>query len=179
MIAKRSQRRLLNFAGVLAVIGLMSYALYEQWVVGLDACPLCIFQRMGMIALGVVFLAAGLHAPAGRSARFYAALGAIVALVGAGISSWHLHEQSLPAGVLASCGPGLDYMRANFPLHQVLKWVFTSSGQCSQVNWTFLGLAMPGWVLIWFALLGGLVVYANWTPVADAKRAAEHASAPA
>jgi disulfide bond formation protein DsbB len=50
--------------------------------------------------------------------------------------------------------------------------VFTGSGECHAVNWTFLGLSMPAWVLIWFVLLGSLIVYANWMPVAE-RRASE------
>ena len=63
MIDTRRQRRLLNLAGVVAVIGLMAYALFAQYVQGYEACPLCIFQRVALIALGLVLLVAALHAP--------------------------------------------------------------------------------------------------------------------
>jgi disulfide bond formation protein DsbB len=165
MISKRSHRRLANLAGVAAVIGLMAYALYEQYVVGLEACPLCVFQRVALVALGLVFLVAALHSPAGRGARVYAGLGAVTALTGAGVSAWHLHIQSLPPDAVPSCGPGLSYIFDAFPVWEGIKMVFTGSGECAQVNWTFLGLSMPGWVLIWFVLLGSLIVYANWMPV--------------
>jgi disulfide bond formation protein DsbB len=177
MISKRSHRRLLNLAGVVAVIGLMAYALYEQYVVGLEACPLCIFQRVAMIALGIVFLVAALHSPIGRGARAYAGLGAVTALVGAGISAWHVHIQNLPDDAVPSCGPGLGYILDAFPLWQGIKMVFTGSGECHAVNWTFLGLSMPGWVLIWFVLLGSLIVYANWTPVAERRTSEAPAAA--
>jgi disulfide bond formation protein DsbB len=167
MISKRSQRRLLNLAGVAAVAGLMAYALYEQYVVGLEACPLCIFQRVALCLLGIVFLVAALHSPVSRVARAYAVLGALAAVGGAGVSAWHLHIQSLPPDAVPSCGPGLAYMFDAFSVPQAIKMVFTGSGECAQVNWTFLGLSMPGWVLIWFVLLGSLIVYANWTRLAD------------
>jgi disulfide bond formation protein DsbB len=176
MITQRNQRRLLNLAGVVAVIGLMAYALYEQYVVGLDPCPLCIFQRVALIALGFVFLVAMLHSPASRAARVYAVLGGATALTGAGISAWHLHIQSLPPDAVPSCGPGLAYILDAFPISQAIKMVFTGSGECAQVNWTFLGLSMPGWVLIWFVLLGSLIVYANWRRVADSKKRAAGAA---
>ncbi|HEU4618622.1 MAG TPA: disulfide bond formation protein B [Gammaproteobacteria bacterium] len=167
MISNRLHRRLFNLAGVLAVVGLMAYALYEQYVVGLEACPLCIFQRVALITLGVVFLVAALHGPVGRGARGYAGLGAVVALVGAGISAWHVHIQNLPDDAVPSCGPGLAYMFDAFSVPQAIKMVFTGSGECHAVNWKFLGLSMPGWVLIWFVLLGALIVYANWSPLAE------------
>src|SRR5262249_44318333 len=67
-------RRLINFAGFAACAGLLAYALYSQFQLGLDPCPLCIFQRVGVAALGVVFLIAALHHPKGWGAPVYAGL---------------------------------------------------------------------------------------------------------
>jgi disulfide bond formation protein DsbB len=145
------------------MLGLMAYALYEQYVVGLEACPLCIFQRVALIALGVVFGIAALHAPRGAGARVYAILGALVAAIGLGIAGWHVRMQHLPPDQVPSCGPGLGYMMEAFPVAEWIKMVFTGSGECANVNWSFLGLSMPAWVGIWFVGLGVLIVAANWT----------------
>jgi disulfide bond formation protein DsbB len=48
-----------------------------------------------------------------------------------------------------------------FPLTDVLVKVLTGSGECAKVDWRFLGLAMPAWVLIAAAGLGGFGVWAN------------------
>ena len=104
-VATRGRRRLLNALGVVTVIGLMAYALYTQYV-GLEACPLCIFQRVAMIALGLVFLVAALHAPRGRGSRAYAVLGVAAAVAGASISAWHVRLQNLPPAEVPACGPG-------------------------------------------------------------------------
>lgn len=162
MIASRKGRRVANGLGVAAVAGLMGYALYAQYVVGLEACPLCIFQRVAMIALGVVFAIAALHAPRGAGARAYAVLGGVVAAGGLGIAGWHVRMQHLPPDEVPSCGPGLSYMMEAFPVAEWIQMVFTGSGECAEVNWTFLGLSMPAWVGIWFVILGTLVVVANW-----------------
>jgi protein dithiol:quinone oxidoreductase len=145
----------------------MAYALYTQYgPQHLDPCPLCIFQRVAMISLGVVFAVAALHAP--LSARVYALLGGVVAATGLGISSWHVHVQNLPADQVPACGPGLDYMWQAFPFLDVLKMVFTGSGECHTINWSFLGLSMPFWVGIWFVLLGAWIVAVNWRRLAAA-----------
>jgi protein dithiol:quinone oxidoreductase len=164
-VGTRGRRRLLNAAGLAAVVGLMAYALYSQYVVGLEACPLCIFQRGAMVALGFVFLAAALNAPVGLGARAYAVLGILTAVTGAGISAWHVRLQNLPPEAVPACGPGFDYMFDAFPVLEAVRMVFTGSGECAEVNWSFLGLSMPAWVLIWFVLLGALVAAANWTRV--------------
>jgi disulfide bond formation protein DsbB len=148
---------------VAAVVGLMSYALYAQHVLGLEACPLCIFQRVALIALGLVLLAAAVHAPRGLGARVYAGLGVLAAVAGGGISSWHIYLQNLPPDRVPACGPGLDYMLDAFPFVDMLRMVFTGSGECADINWQFAGLSMPAWVLIWFVALAGLAVYANWS----------------
>jgi disulfide bond formation protein DsbB len=141
----------------------MAYALYTEYgPLHLDPCPLCIFQRVAMIALGIVFLLAALHAPVGAVARVYAVLGGLVAATGLSISSWHVHVQNLPPDQVPACGPGLDYMFQAFPFRDMLKMVFTGSGECHTINWSFLGLSMPFWVGIWFVALGALIVAANW-----------------
>ena len=85
MIATRRGRRAANLTGVVIVAALMGYALYEQHIVGLEVCPLCVLQRVAMITLGFVFLAAALHSARGAIARVYSALGVLVAAAGAGV----------------------------------------------------------------------------------------------
>ena len=162
MISSQAQRRWFNLLGFGIVVALMGYALFSQHVLGLEACPLCILQRVAIMAVGAVFLVAGLHSPAGVGARAYAAVGTLAALVGAGISGWHVRLQNLPPDEVPSCGPGLDYMLDAFPLMDALEMVFTGSGECAEVNWSFLGLSMPAWVLVWFVALAALMIATNW-----------------
>ncbi|HEY9182925.1 MAG TPA: disulfide bond formation protein B [Gammaproteobacteria bacterium] len=161
----RRARRIANALGVAIVVALMGYALYQQHVVGLEACPLCILQRAAMIAIGLVFAVAALHAPVGAGARVYAVLGALAALTGMGISGWHVRLQNLPPSEVPACGPGFDYIMDAFGWLGGLRMIFTGSGECAVVNWSFLGLSMPAWVFIWFVALGALVLRANWSRV--------------
>src|ERR1700744_2002191 len=93
-------RRLVNFAGVFACVALLAYALYTQFELGLDPCPLCLFQRVGVAALGVVFLLAALHNPRGWGVRVYAGLLAVAALATIGVAAWHVYVQHMPPGSL-------------------------------------------------------------------------------
>jgi disulfide bond formation protein DsbB len=70
--------------------------------------------------------------------------------------------QHLPPDQVPSCGPGFDYIVDAFPLADALKMIFTGSGECAKINWTFLGFSMPAWVLVWFVILGALIAVANW-----------------
>jgi disulfide bond formation protein DsbB len=125
---------------------------------------LCIFQRIGIAALGVVFLIAGLHNSRGWGATVYAVLIAVAALATVGVAIRHLYVQSLPPGAIPACGAPLDVLLQFTPVTEVIRKVLTGSGECSQVNWKFLGLAMPGWVLIWGLFLGAGGVIANIRP---------------
>ena len=155
-------RRLFNLGGFAVCAALLGYALYSQYHGGLDPCPLCIFQRVGVLAVGVVFLLAGLHNPGRLGSRVYGVLLALAALAGASVSARHVWIQSLPADQVPECGPSLDYMLHAFPFGDTLKMVFTGSGECAQVTWRLFGLSMPAWVLLCFVALGGLGLWRNW-----------------
>lgn len=151
-------------AGFLACVALIAFALYSQYQLGLLPCPLCIFQRVAFAALGVVFLLAGLHAPAGAGGRRAWGVPALVAAaVGAAIAGRHVWLQHLPADEVPACGPGLDWMMQTMPATGVLREVLTGSGECANVDWTFLGLSMPAWSLAWFVLLGAWAALAAFT----------------
>ena len=155
--------------GFLLCAGLIGFALYAQYVLMMDPCPLCILQRVVFIALGVVFLAGGLHAPRGHGRWVYVALLVLLAAVGAGIAGRHLWIQSLPPDQVPSCGAPLGYMLETRASHGgligVLAKVLTGSGECAKVQ-PILGLSMPFWSLLWFVLL------ALWAMRAGVRRGA-------
>ena len=147
-------RRQSHVLGFLIAAALMAFALYLQHVQGEDPCPLCIFQRVVMIALGALFLVAALHHPGPRGQRMYAGLLALVALGGAAIAARHVWLQHLPPDQVPACGPGLSYILAAHPFLQALSVVLKGSGECAAVGWTFMGLSIPEWTLFWFLALG-------------------------
>jgi disulfide bond formation protein DsbB len=157
-------RRNINLVCALACAGLMGYALYAQHGLGLEPCPLCIFQRVGVIAMGVVFLAAALHDPRRWGAYVYTALIGVAALATVGVAARHIYVQSLPPGTVPSCGAPLDVMLKFTPLTEVIRKVLVGGGECQEVNWSFLGLSMPVWVLIVAVILGGVGILANLRP---------------
>ena len=150
-----------NLLGFAACAGLLAYAYYAQMVLHLEPCPLCIFQRVGVFALGVIFLIAAAHDPVGWGRRVYAVLLGAAALTVIGVAVRHLYIQSLPEGSIPACGASLDFMLKVFSLSEVLVKVLTGSGECAKVTWSFLGLAMPAWVLIAALALGAYGLWIN------------------
>jgi len=147
------------FAGVLACLGMELSAVYFQFVLMLEPCPLCITQRMVVFTLASVFLAGALHNPGNGGARAYFGLATLAALAGAGVAAYHFLIQVLPHEDYASCGPGASYILEHFSLADSVRMFLTGTGDCTQVVWTFLGLSMPFWVGLAFLGLSGLCAW--------------------
>jgi disulfide bond formation protein DsbB len=161
--AVRARRRQFDAALLAVCLAMLAYALFLQYQRGLQPCPLCIFQRIAVIGLAVSFALALLVGDDRRVLRaLVSILVGLVAVAGAGVAIRHLYIQSLPPGQVPSCGATLDYMWDVFPVMDVLRKVLTGSGECAKIDWTLLGLSMPGWVLIVMVLLGTAGVAANW-----------------
>lgn len=171
MLPLTTYHNLQVFLVVMAVIG-MSFALFFlQRYMGFTPCPLCIFQRIGLIVMGVFALMAALFHPKSMAVRLVLWLGS---LVGIGwstvVAGRHVWLQHLPADQVPSCGPGLDYWLDTLPILQVFKEVFAGSGECAAIDWTFMGLSIPEQSLILFSLLlvvHGLVLWRIVRPIAS------------
>lgn len=147
--------------GAIACAALLAYAMHVQFNLGLEPCPLCIFQRVAFAALGVVFAIAAVHAPRrGGGRRVYGVLGLIAGAAGIAVAGNHVRLQHLPPDQVPACGPGLDYMLESMPIGGVVRRVMTGSGECANVDWTFWGLSMPAWSLAWFVALTAWFAYA-------------------
>ena len=138
---------------------LLAYGFFLQYVQGLEPCPLCLVQRGFFFAVLAVFVIAALHAPGRRGTMVYSGLAALFALGGAAVAGRQVWLQHLPADKVPQCGPDLYFMLENFPLSRVWKTLLSGTGECAAVDWTFLGLSIAGWSLVWFVVL---VVYAIW-----------------
>ena len=113
------------------------------------------------LVVGVIFAVAALHDPVRWGRAVYAFLIGLAGLLTAGVAVRHLYIQSLPPGTVAACGASLDFMMKVFPLTDVLVKVLTGSGECAKIEWRFLGLAMPAWVLIAAVSLETYGLWAN------------------
>ena len=125
------------FLGFLFCSGLMGYALFAQYFLNLEPCPLCIFQRVSVIAMGIIFLACSLLEPKSNLAKFISStLFVISGTFGVGVASRHVWLQNLPSDQVPGCGPGLDFMMSTFPINEVFEMVFNGSGAVSYTHLT-------------------------------------------
>jgi len=147
------RRRLAYLLGFLVCAALMGWALWLQYGQGLEPCPLCMFQRVAVVAVGVVFLIAFLHNPGRRFANFYAVLTLLVAGAGAGFAARQIWLQSLPKNEVPACGMGISYMLETLPFMDVITKVLAGSGECAEKAWELFGLSIAGWTFTFFVAM--------------------------
>ena len=145
--------------GFVVCAGLIGFAFYLQYYEYQEPCPLCILQRIAFMVLMALFLVAALHGPRRVGTMVYGGLLFLAAGVGAAVATRHVWLQHLPKNQVPECGPGLEYMLKKFPLSQAFERILTGSGECAETGWTFLGLTIAGWSLVWFVLFGIFAIY--------------------
>ncbi len=138
----------------LIAIALLAFALYLQHIEGMQPCPLCVIQRYLFAAIAVLSLGAAALPPTGE--RIVAGIGALTAIAGAGVAGWHIHVKSSPD---VSCGiDPLETSLNTFPTADWLPFLFKADGLCSTDYAPILGLSIPQWSLLWFAVLGVVMI---------------------
>lgn len=146
-------RRIAYVLAFLVCAGLIAYSLYLQYIDGLEPCPLCIFQRVCVIGMGLVFIVAVFQSPGRTGAAVYAVLQLFIGGTGVALAARQVWLQSLPKDQVPACGMGLSYMMETLPLTDVVKKVFQGSGECAEKGWEFLHLSIAGWALVFFIAL--------------------------
>jgi disulfide bond formation protein DsbB len=146
--------RRLSFAlGFLVCAALIGWALWLQYGEGLEPCPLCQFQRVAIVLIGLVFLVGTFHDPGRVGAWIYSILLFLTATAGAALAGRQVWLQSLPKDQVPACGMGLSYMLDTLPFVDVIRRVLEGSGECAEKGWVFLGLSIAGWTLAFFVAI--------------------------
>src|SRR3954470_23611353 len=147
-------RRVLALTAV-ACVAMIAFALYLQHVVGLEPCPMCIVQRYALILLG---LSAGIAAVFRNRGAWV--VGSLLGLAFSGFGAFVAARQSwlqwYPPEI-ASCGRDFYGMIETFPLKRAVPMIFRGSGDCTKIDWTFLGGSIANWsfvAFVVFALVG-------------------------
>ncbi len=143
----------------LSGMGMLVFGLYLQHVVGLNPCPMCIVQRYALIGV-VVFGALGW-----RLRGWGLATSALLLALTAGFGGFTAARQSwlqwYPPEIV-TCGRDFYGMVENFPINRAIPMIFKGSGDCTKIDWTFLGGSIANWsfvAFVVFTLAGLLVAY--------------------
>jgi len=158
-VLDQAPRRTLALVSMVCV-AMLAFGLYLQHNQGLNPCPMCIVQRYALIFVAVT---AGLTAVSGK--KSLQILGTLVMLLGAVFGAFVAARQSWlqwypPQS--ATCGRDFYGMIEDFPLNRAIPMIFRGSGDCSAVDWTFLGGSIANWSFVIFTLIGVLALLLIW-----------------
>jgi len=138
------------------VVSLSAASFYFEYVEELNPCPLCIMQRVCVLLLIPLSLVA-LCFKSQIKRRLITSVQLFVTLAGMGFAGRQVYLQSLPPEKVPACGPGLNYLIQYFPLKDIVYAILFGSGDCAEVQWVFLNLTMPAWLLLSFSFIACLI----------------------
>ncbi len=147
--------------GLLALVcvGMLAFGMYLQHVVGLEPCPMCIVQRYALILVAacalfawVIGLKVSKNSVPSTVQKIFALLALLFAGGGAFVAARQSFLQWYPPEVL-SCGRDFYGMVETFPLKRAIPMIFKGSGDCTKIDWTFLGGSIANWSFIAFAAM--------------------------
>jgi disulfide bond formation protein DsbB len=134
-----------------ASAGSLLAAFFFQYVIGLQPCILCIWQRWPyavVIALTILALTAASHSPKLRAALL--ALCGVALLFGGGVAVFHVGVEQhwwtgTPGCGVTATADSIEALRAQIMAAPVVR--------CDQVAWSLFGISMAGYnILISLAL---------------------------
>ena len=133
-----------------SVLSLEMAALYFQHVMDLRPCIMCIYQRTALF--GVMFAAIPAMLVNNVITRLVGYVGwGISAVWGLLIAIEHVDIQTAANPFFATCE-----FEPNFPswapLHEWFPTIFGATGDCGDINWSFMDISMPQWMIVIFAI---------------------------
>ena len=152
---KAAPRRVLALVS-LGCVAMLAFGLYLQHGVGLEPCPMCIVQRYALVLVAFV---TGLTAFTDK--KRLRMTGAFATLLLAGFGAFVAARQSFLQWYPpeeASCGRDFYGMIETFPLKRAIPMIFKGSGDCSKIDWTFLGLSIANWSFLCFAGIAAVML---------------------
>jgi len=149
----------INLLGALLSFLLVGLALTIQTQFDLEPCPLCVSQRIVFILIGFIFLVFSFMSPTRLIKFIHLVSLSVVNIVGMVFAIKHILIQGKWITVPAECGIDLDYMFENFPIREAFSLLFKGTGDCSEIDWLFLGLRLPQLALIAYIMLCVLTFY--------------------
>lgn len=145
--------RALSFGLFLACAVGMGYAMFLQHGMGLEPCPMCILQRVGLMTMGAFSLLFTLINPKKLTVRLLLWLGSFLGILWAfGVALRHVWLQKFP-DPMASCGAGFDFWLETMPMTDILQLILSGSADCGVIDWELMGLSIPMQSGIFFGVL--------------------------
>ncbi len=133
---------------------------YLQNYLGLVPCPMCIVQRYALIGV-IVLSALGALGGGQLLIKIVSWLVFLMSGFGAFVAARQSWLQWYPPEVV-SCGRDFYGMIENFPMQRFIPMIFRGSGDCTKVDWAFLGGSIANWSFVAFSGIMLLMLAIRW-----------------
>ena len=142
----------------LSCIAMLGFGFYLQHVGGLEPCPMCIVQRYAMILIAIwAIIATAIGIKGIQIGASWLVI--LTALGGAFVAARQSWLQWYPPEI-ASCGRDIYGMIETFPLQNLVPMILKGSGDCTKIDWTFLGGSIANWSFLCFC---GIAAVTFWS----------------
>lgn len=139
---------------------------FAQYVLLLNPCPLCILQRIAVLAFTLTAAVCLLLPTRKAAARLTATLlMSAPALWCGAVAAYQLWLQALPPELRPSCGAPWTFRLREWPLFDCWEFAVRGLGDCGTREW-LLGLPLP----VWSLLFAAFVLITAWTACFKARR---------
>lgn len=132
-------------------------ALVLEYTQELEPCPLCLIQRWALlpVVLGAVIL---LWLPTQPVGLVVSGLGVIA---GGSTAARQLYLQFLGPDQAPACGPPLEYLvESGAGFAKIVDYFWAGDVSCATVQWSLLGVSIPGWSFVGYTMLAVVLVVA-------------------
>lgn len=134
---------------------------------------MCIVQRYAMTVIGLLALLAVLIRQV-RLQQLLVLLAVLIAGFGAFVAARQSWLQWSPPNIV-SCGRDFYGMIESFPLQRAIPLIFRGSGDCTKIDWTFLGGSIANWSFVAFVAMGLWLLLVVWRNIQTRFHAANDA----
>ncbi len=150
LVQSVSNKRWCWIALMVLGLALEGCGLYFQYGLRLDPCVNCVYERafyLSFIVAGLI----GFLSPAFILTRLLAILIFMAGSIGGMCIAFDHAAQEYQHGFGSVCKLTASFP-SFLPLDELMPWMFKPTGACGPLDWSLLGLSMPQWILLSFAV---------------------------
>lgn len=162
MYSKHFSQRCFGFLFLANLFALLSALGIEHWL-HVEPCPLCILQRIIVLAMIVVSLISFGLAYRHRILEIFChAVMTLLLLSNLSVSARYIWIQHLPlAEAPPACGASVEYLMQIMPWLDLLKMILTGSGECQKISFAIFNISFATWTSAYFLLMTSLYFFAR------------------
>ncbi|MEH6711758.1 MAG: disulfide bond formation protein DsbB [Paraglaciecola polaris] len=133
---------------------LEAYALFSQHAMELRPCIMCIYQRTAVF--GILFACIPVLIRNNILTRLFGFTIWGISAIWGGLIAWEHYDLQHAANPFFATCEIVPNFPSWLPLHEWLPNIFAATGDCGDIDWVFMDMSMPQWMMVVFAIYTGI-----------------------